>query len=59
MLENTPLQKKLIKTYEDMAELRKVYPSYKALADKVGVSPKYAFYVIKEYIKQSKAFKLK
>jgi hypothetical protein len=58
-MEYTRLQKKIAKTYEDMARTLKVYPSYPKVAAKVGVSPKYAFYVLKQYKKEKSAFGLK
>ncbi len=58
-MENTPVQQKIIKTYQQLAEVKTVYPSYTVLAKKVGVSRKYAFNVIKEWRKQNKTFGLK
>lgn len=57
-MENTPLQKRIAKAYEAMAITKKVYPTITALAEKVGVSRKYAHYVITQYKAQNATFGL-
>jgi hypothetical protein len=55
-VENTPVQQRIIRTYEALAEQRKIYPTFKVLAKKARVSIKYAHRVIKEWKAQNKSF---
>lgn len=58
-MENTTVQKRIIKAYEDLTERKEVYPTFKVLAKKARVSIKYAHYVITKWKSQNQTFGIK